>query len=47
VTGIEDVTGEDWEGAGVVCDGDVVVAEAEAFFSKSTARVLNADAGVV
>jgi hypothetical protein len=31
----------------VVCDGDVVVAEAEAFFSKSTAKVLNADAGVV
>lgn len=47
MTEVEDVTAEDWEVAGVVCDGDVVVAEAELFFSKSTAKVLNADAGVV
>lgn len=48
MTGVEAAAaGEEWEGAGAVCDGDVVVAEAEAFFSKSTAKVLNADAGVV
>ena len=47
VTGVEVTAGGDCVGVGVVCDGDVVVEEAEVLFSKSTAKVLNADAGVV
>lgn len=48
--GVEVVTGDGWEGAEADCAGGVVVVEEgeeEVFFSKSTARVLNADAGVV